>query len=379
MRKKIQTQLRRIEEEENIKILLAVESGSRAWGFASPDSDYDVRFIYIRRMEDYLKLEKVQDVIELPMDDVLDMNGWDLQKTLRLLYKSNPTLFEWFSSPIVYQETEFADKFRDLMIQYFSSKKTLYHYISMAEGNYREYLKGDFVRAKKYFYVLRPVLACQWILDQGTPPPMLFSELMEAELPAELTGAVKQLLEIKMNSPEVKLIPRIPEINEYLDKSILDSLDKRIKDIGDDKDREMKFMNYHRNTIVVRPLGYGKYAVVSGIVGYNALVMLGVESAYVRMANVKSRDQWVYEIIRDYTIQPVIDIDEIKLNIAKPDQDRIREKIAYLVKNKDFDEPVVIDKKTLDDEKVSIYSGEYNVLAAIALGIKSIRVMVRAD
>ena len=120
-------------------------------------------------------------------------------------------------------------------------------------------------------------------------------------------------------------------------------------------------------------------AVVSGIVGYNALVMLGVESAYVRMANVKSRDQWVYEIIRDYTIQPVIDIDEIKLNIAKPDQDRIREKIAYLVKNKDFDEPVVIDKKTLDDEKVSIYSGEYNVLAAIALGIKSIRVMVRAD
>lgn len=80
MRKKIQIQLRRIEEEENIKILLAVESGSRAWGFASPDSDYDVRFIYIRRMEDYLKLEKVRDVIELPMDDVLDMNGWDLQK-----------------------------------------------------------------------------------------------------------------------------------------------------------------------------------------------------------------------------------------------------------------------------------------------------------
>lgn len=184
----------------------------------------------------------------------------------------------------------------------------------------------------------------------------------------------KRLIKIHMSDIEV-----VEEIHKNLDKSILDSLDKQIKDIGDDKDREMKFMNYHRNTIVVRPLGYGKYAVVSGIVGYNALVMLGVESAYVRMANVKSRDQWVYEIIRDYTIQPVIDIDEIKLNIAKPDQDRIREKIAYLVKNKDFDEPVVIDKKTLDDEKVSIYSGEYNVLAAIALGIKSIRVMVRAD
>lgn len=220
MREKIQEQLRRIEETENIKILFAVESGSRAWGFASPDSDYDVRFIYIRRLEDYLRLDAIRDVIELPINDVLDISGWDLQKTLRLLYKSNSTLFEWFSSPIVYQETEFADKFRDLMMHYFSSKKTLYHYVSMAEGNYREYLKGDLVRAKKYFYVLRPVLACQWILDRGTPPPMLFSELLKAELPVELIDVVNQLLELKMNSPEVKLIKRISEINEYLDESI---------------------------------------------------------------------------------------------------------------------------------------------------------------
>lgn len=220
MREKIQEQLRRIEEAENIKILLAVESGSRAWGFASPDSDYDVRFIYIRRLEDYLRLDAIRDVIELPINDVLDINGWDLQKTLRLLHKSNPTLFEWFSSPIVYQKTEFADKFRDFMMHYFSSKKTLYHYVSMAEGNYREYLKGDLVRAKKYFYVLRPVLACQWILDWGTPPPMLFSELLKAELPVELIDVVNQLLELKMNSPEVKLVKRISEINEYLDESI---------------------------------------------------------------------------------------------------------------------------------------------------------------
>ena len=220
MREKIQEQLRRIEEAENIKILLAVESGSRAWGFASPDSDYDVRFIYIRRLEDYLRLNTIRDVIELPIDDALDINGWDLQKTLRLLHKSNPTLFEWFSSPIVYQKTEFADKFRDLMLHYFSSKKTLYHYISMAEGNYREYLKGDFVRAKKYFYVLRPVLACRWILEWGTPPPMLFSELLKAELPVELIDIVNQLLELKMSSPEVKLVKRISEINAYLEESI---------------------------------------------------------------------------------------------------------------------------------------------------------------
>ena len=232
MKEKIQLQLSRIEEEENIKILLAVESGSRAWGFASPDSDYDVRFIYIRRKEDYLRLDSVRDVIELPIDDVLDINGWDLQKALRLLYKSNPTLFEWFYSPIVYRETEFADKLRNLMIHYFSLKRTAYHYLSMAEGNYREYLKGDLVRAKKYFYVLRPVLACRWILERRTPPPMLFSELMKAELPAELIGAVDRLLELKMNSPEMKFIPKITVLNEYLDKSIT-NIKSAVKSLDD--------------------------------------------------------------------------------------------------------------------------------------------------
>lgn len=232
MEKLILSKLREIENKENVRILLAVESGSRAWGFASPDSDYDVRFIYVRNQEDYLRLEKVRDVIELPIDDVLDINGWDLQKTLRLLYKSNPTLFEWFSSPIVYMETEFADKFRLIMQEYFSTKRSMYHYVSMAEGNYREFLKGDMVKAKKYFYVLRPILACRWILEKGTPPPMLFSELMAAELPDKLQPDVNMLLELKINSPEVKLIPRIDRINEYLDssieeiKSILQSMDK---------------------------------------------------------------------------------------------------------------------------------------------------------
>lgn len=242
MERIIKEKLREIEKEENIRILLAVESGSRAWGFASPDSDYDVRFIYVRRKEDYLKLEEVRDVIEFPIDDVLDINGWDLQKTLRLLYKSNPTLFEWFSSPIIYIETDFADQFRSIMINYFSNKRSLYHYINMAEGNYREYLKKDMVRAKKYFYVLRPVLACRWILEKGTPPPMLFSELMNAHLPEELQSDVNRLLEIKMNSPEIKEIPRIDKINEYLDYSIED-IKNILKSIEEKKLPEWKELN----------------------------------------------------------------------------------------------------------------------------------------
>jgi len=115
MEQTIVRKLHEIEKNEHVRILLAVESGSRALGFPSTDSDYDVRFIYIRQKEDYLRLEKTRDVIELPLDDVLDINGWDLQKTLRLFRKSNPTLFEWFSSPIVYMETPFAETFRAMM------------------------------------------------------------------------------------------------------------------------------------------------------------------------------------------------------------------------------------------------------------------------
>ena len=232
MRQKIIEKLKEIEEKENIKILLAVESGSRAWGFASPDSDYDVRFIYIRKLENYLRLNKMRDVIELPIDEELDINGWDLQKTLRLLYKSNPTLFEWFTSPIIYKETAFADKIRNLMMKYFSTKKSLYHYISMAEGNYREYLKGEKVRAKKYFYVLRPVLACRWILEKGTPPPMLFEELIKAELPEELFKDVGKLLELKMNSPEIREIDRMDRVNEYLDQEI-ENIKEKVKLLDD--------------------------------------------------------------------------------------------------------------------------------------------------
>lgn len=232
MRELILEKLKQIEEDQHVKILLAVESGSRAWGFASPDSDYDVRFIYVGSKNDYLRLDERRDVIELPINEELDINGWDLQKALRLFYKSNPTLFEWLSSPIVYIDSEFADQLRAVNGKYFSSKKSLYHYISMAQGNYREYLKGEMVRAKKYLYVLRPILACKWILKNRTQPPMLFSELMKAELPPELTRDVEKLLDLKMHSPETKEIPRISAINDYLDAEI-EKISEQIKNEED--------------------------------------------------------------------------------------------------------------------------------------------------
>lgn len=218
----IKEKLKEIKLRENCRILLAVESGSRAWGFASPDSDYDVRFIYVRPRDSYLKLNRMRDVIELPINDLLDINGWDVDKALKLLHKSNPTVFEWFSSPIIYQTSPFAEQFKPVMQRYFSSKSGLWHYLHMAESNYREFLRGDMVKAKKYFYVLRPILACRWILERQTPPPMLFAELMESELPEYLNETVQQLLELKMNAPEVKMIPRIDILNDYLDRSIVE-------------------------------------------------------------------------------------------------------------------------------------------------------------
>ena len=220
MKETILEKLDEIEKRENIKILHCIESGSRAWGFASPDSDYDVRFIYVRPKEFYLRLDKTRDVIEWQLDNTLDINGWDIQKALTLLHKSNPTLFEWNFSPIIYKTTEDWQKISAIINRYFVAKSGLYHYINTAKRNYREYLKGETVRLKKYFYVLRPLLACKWILSEGTPPPMLFRTLVDKYLDEDLKPDVEKLLDMKMNTPEIGEGKRFDRVNDYLDHNI---------------------------------------------------------------------------------------------------------------------------------------------------------------
>ena len=238
----IKSKLVEIEEKENIKILHCVESGSRAWGFASLDSDYDVRFIYVRPTEFYLRLDKTRDVIEWQLDETLDINGWDISKALSLLYKSNPTLFEWNSSPIVYKTTKEWESISNIINKYFVAKSGLYHYLSTAKSNYREYLKGETVRLKKYFYVLRPLLACKWILAEGTPPPMLFSELMDKYLDKSICADVLKLLDLKMNKPEIAEGKRFERINEYLDRNILE-IDEQIKNLPSSREQSWDELN----------------------------------------------------------------------------------------------------------------------------------------
>ncbi len=224
MKQTIQQRLRQIERNESVRILYACESGSQAWGFASTDSDYDVRFIYVRPRDWYLRvdLEQQRDVIELPIDDLLDINGWDLKKALKLFYKSNPALIEWLHSPIVYQaDTSFLDALKALLPEYYSPRACFYHYSHMAKGNFREYLQGEQVRIKKYFYVLRPLLAMRWIAQGRGVAPIRFDELVSAMVTdTSLLRDIEQLLEAKKQGFESDYQPRIESISRFVEQEL---------------------------------------------------------------------------------------------------------------------------------------------------------------
>lgn len=222
MQHRILERLKSIEQSEKIKILLAVESGSRGWGFASKDSDWDVRFLYLRPVERYLSIDDGPDTLEYGVIDQLDFSGWDLRKALRLFRKSNPPLLEWLRSPIVYlEQTSAAQQMRDLTESYFNPRSCIHHYLHMAVGNFREYLRSDFVKVKKYFYVLRPVLACQWIMRTNSMAPMEFERLLATEVEDRtLRAAIDGLIARKRNGDELDREPMIRPINDFLEERI---------------------------------------------------------------------------------------------------------------------------------------------------------------
>lgn len=212
----VRMKLGEIEQKEQVRIIHAVESGSRAWGFASPDSDYDVRFVYVRPLEYYLGLQDKKDTIEWELDETLDINGWDLAKVLRHFHKSNAVLYEWSDSPIVYRTTPEWGRAAEAGRLYFSCKSAMYHYYGTANKNFREHLLSEKVKYKKYFYVLRPILACQWIEEKSCPPPVLFNDLMEETLAVSMRPAVDKLLREKVQMSEGDKGERIDEINAYI-------------------------------------------------------------------------------------------------------------------------------------------------------------------
>ena len=222
MKNEILKELKRLELQHDIKILYAVESGSRAWGFASTDSDWDVRFIYVHKPEWYFSIEKRKDCIEQMLPEKLDLSGWEIIKALNLFRKSNPPLLEWLRSPYIYKEEgTFASSLRALSDAYFSPRSCIYHYLHMAERNYKAYFKGATVPIKKYFYVLRPLLACKWIYSHDAIAPMEFLALVEdARLDRAVRTEINKLLTRKLRGEEMKREQPIDVLNRYIENEI---------------------------------------------------------------------------------------------------------------------------------------------------------------
>ena len=238
----INTQLDEIERREHVRILHAVESGSRAWGFASKDSDYDVRFVYMRRVEDYLRLNAYRDVIEWQLDEVLDINGWDLKKALIHFAKGNVTLFEWSGSPVVYRTTKEWKQISDAAKQYFSIKAGAYRYYGTAKSTYENHLKGERVRYKKYFYALRPLLAALYIERFHEMAPVAFADLVKMEMSERLRSAINELLEIKKVTTEKEENPQMPAIQEFI-VSELERQEKIVKSLPDDRNKDISTLD----------------------------------------------------------------------------------------------------------------------------------------
>jgi len=220
MRDEILRRLAAAEKEHSVRILYACESGSRAWGFASPDSDFDVRFVYAHDASWYLSfdVESRRDVIEYPIVDEIDCGGWDVRKALYLFTRTNGAFLEWLNSPIKYLEVgTLAAALRELAPKCVNSIALCYHYSHMARRNAREYLFKDKVRLKKYFYVLRPLFAIRHIEQGMGIPPVRFQDLVELVAPPQIRPAISNLLALKAQTSELGLGDPVPEIGEFIE------------------------------------------------------------------------------------------------------------------------------------------------------------------
>ena len=206
-----------IAEEHDLRILFASESGSRGWQFPSPDSDYDVRFIYARPLDDYLTIAEHDEQIDFPVSDELDINGWDIRKVLRLIWKSNTTPFEWLQSPIVYmQQTGFRDELRALCGHYFNRRSNIHHYLGIARTALDTMSGNNEITVKKLFYVLRPLLAAKWCVEKNSIAPMSIRPLMSL-MPENLQIITDNLIKLKSEAVEGHLVTIEPALKQFID------------------------------------------------------------------------------------------------------------------------------------------------------------------
>lgn len=214
--RQVNTFLQKFEREYNVKVLLAVESGSRAWGFESKNSDWDIRFIYVYKQEWYLSIEDKNDVIEHTYGD-FDFAGWELRKALALFKRSNTSFFEWLHSPGIYfVDEEFIGRIRDIEKDFFNPIGAMYHYNRMYNKHNERYLQKIDCSMKRFLYYLRGILACKWIEKNQSIPPVLFEELVEATVEEkEIKAKIGELIRLKKDGKEHDLKVVDNELMEY--------------------------------------------------------------------------------------------------------------------------------------------------------------------
>ena len=220
MFQEIQSKLDEMERNHRIRIVYACESGSRACGFPSPDSDYDVRFIYVKPKNDYLSVNESGDSIELRVDETFDFGGWDLRKTLRLFRNSNMSIFEWLQSPVVYKrDSGFVNEFKSLSSDYFSLRTGVLHYLEITKGVWKE-MQGDEIGIKKYFQCLRSILSALWIIENREIPPVEFSALKMLITDPEWQNIVTELHRVKSEANRTTSIRPVSLLQTFVETCI---------------------------------------------------------------------------------------------------------------------------------------------------------------
>lgn len=214
--------LSKTESDYSLSMIYGLESGSRAWGFDSQNSDYDVRFLYVRPVDWYLCIEKRGDALDLGTSNNIDLSGWDLRKSLLFLRKSHPVLLEWLRSPVVYVEcSEIVQRMREIGEEFFAPRASVHHYVGWAERTLHRYFHRSDLAAKRYFYVVRPILCCLWIQTIGGQPPLRIQALLAAvEMPTEVKLAIDNLIDRKRAGYELDSLGRIPVLDQYIFETI---------------------------------------------------------------------------------------------------------------------------------------------------------------
>lgn len=252
MKDRILNKLAQIERDRNIEILFAVESGSRAWGFASPDSDYDIRFVYKRKLDDYLSLWDSKDTIQFMTEDDLDGSGWDLKKATLLLAKSNASFLGWLFSPIVYiTKDDTLEKMKKLALENFNPVSGFYHYHSMNKGFYEKLVlgKGE-MNIKAFFYAARTSFCANWILRFGSIPPVEFRKLYEL-FGEEEAQVLDELIKQKASTREAGMVKIDQQLMELIKQIVVENIEEK-DSVENRKGNNQEFNEFFLNELNVR-------------------------------------------------------------------------------------------------------------------------------